>query len=126
MRSTIHAALAGVALALTLNVVPALASDGEVRSSCSGGPSELRLRVRPGDEGRLRVRFEIDGGAPGDRWQLFLSNDGVRVLARTKVADDGGRVRVRRGTEDGPGRDRISASGVNLDTGESCGASITV
>jgi len=117
--------LTGV-LALALIATTVRASDGEVRGSCSGGSAEFRLRVRPGDEGRLRVRFEIEGSGSGERWQLFLSNDGVRIIARTKLADDGGRVRVRRATEDGAGRDRISASGVNLDTGVSCSASVTV
>lgn len=121
---TLTVALVAVLLSSSIAGL-ARADDDEVRGACSGGASEFRLRVRP-DDGRLRVRFEIDGSASGDRWQLFLSNDGVRIVARTKVADEGGRVRVRRGTEDGAGRDRISAFGVNLDSGESCSASIAV
>ncbi len=126
MRFRIIAVLIGATLAVAVAAAPGLASDGEVRDSCSGGSSEFRLRVRPGDEGRLRVRFEIEGSGAGDRWQLFLSNDGVRIVARTKVADGGGHVRIRRGTEDGAGRDRIAASGVNLDTGESCAGSVSL
>jgi hypothetical protein len=101
------------------------ASDDEARGSCSGGPSDWRLRVRPEDGVELRVRFEIRGGEPGQRWQLFVSDNGTRVLARTKTSDDGGRVRVRKPTADQAGTDQIRASGVNVETGESCSGSVT-
>jgi len=59
MRFRILTVLLWTTLAVAVTAAPGLASDGEVRGSCSGGSSEFRLRVRPGDEGRLRVRFEI-------------------------------------------------------------------
>lgn len=121
-----HIALSLIAiLAIAITAGPVRAHDGEVHGSCSGGPSGFRLRVQPGVGDSLRVRFEIEGDEPGQRWQLFMSDNGARIYARTKVSDDEGRVRVRKATDDRPGRDRISATGVNLDTGESCAGSVS-
>lgn len=115
-----------VALVLTLAAGPAKAPNGEVRGSCSGGPSGFRLRVQPQDDASLRVRFEIEGGEEGQAWQLFMSDDGKRIYAGTKVAGDEGHVRARTATRDRAGRDRISATGVNLATGESCAGSVSI
>jgi len=110
-----------IALVLTLGAGPALAHD-EVsnRGSCSGGPSEWRLRVERESSTSLRVRFEIEGGEPDQVWQLFLSDNGTRIYAGSKGSDGGGEVRVRKVTPDRDGADRIKATGVNLATGESC------
>lgn len=110
------------ALVLSLVPVAVQARDGEVRrrGSCSGGPSEWELRVDRESRRYLRIRFEIRGGDEGQTWQLFLSNDGTRVYAGSKVSDDGGEVRVRKLARNRAGSDRIKASGVNLVTGESC------
>lgn len=105
--------------ALVLGATSALASE-DARGSCSGGPSEWRLVVGREDDRTLRIRFRIEDGEPDQAWQLFLSDDGVRVYAGTKVSNDDGRVQVRRLTTDLVGRDRIEAAGVNVDTGESC------
>lgn len=113
------------AIALVTTAAPAEAGDGETRGPCSGGPGELRLRVRH-DDGSLSVRLEIDSDGSDQPWQLFISDNGTRIYARTKVSDDDGRVRVRRVTDDRVGSDRVSASGVNLDTGESCAATVSV
>jgi hypothetical protein len=115
--------LAGL-LVLAL-AAPAGANDGEVHGSCSGGPSEFRLRVER-DDASLRVRFEIEGGEQGQSWQLFMSDDGKRIYAKTKAAGDEGHVRARILTRDRAGRDRIAATGVNLATGESCAGSVSV
>jgi hypothetical protein len=120
MRTRLSTWLLGL-LVLTIGASSALAGD-EVRQrgSCSGGPSEWRLRVEREDDTSLRVRFDIEGGASGQVWQLFLSDDGERIYAATKESGDGGEVRARRLTADRDGTDRIKATGVNLDTGESC------
>jgi hypothetical protein len=111
-------------LVVAFTAGPVLAHDDAARGSCSGGSSEFRLRGQHRDDGSLRIRFEIRGDASGERWQLFMSDNGRRIYARTRVADDGGRVRVQKRTDDRPGRDRISATGVNLNTGESCAGSL--
>lgn len=125
MRRKLLAVSVLTALVLLLAGDTLQASDDEARGPCSGGPSEWRLRIRPEDGSRLRVRFEIWGGEPGQAWQLFVSDNGTRILARTKVSDDGGRVRVRKLTSDRSGADLIKATGVNLQTGESCSGSVT-
>jgi hypothetical protein len=112
-------------LLLAAIAAPASAHGGEVRGSCSGGPSEYRLRVRQGDGDSLRVRFEIESEGAGERWQVFLSDNGTRIYARTRLSDGDGWIRVRKATEDRDGADRISASGVNLETGESCAGSVS-
>jgi len=113
-------------IVLTLGAGSALADD-EVRrhGSCSNGPSEWSLRVSRETSTTLRVRFEIEGGAPDQLWQLFLSDHGTRIFAGSKESDGGGQVRVRKITADRDGTDRIKASGVNLATGESCAGSLT-
>ncbi|HEU4529187.1 MAG TPA: hypothetical protein VFT80_14810 [Actinomycetota bacterium] len=111
--------------AFALGATPALATR-DARGSCSGGPSEWRLTVGREDDRTLRIRYRIEDGEPDQAWQLFISDDGVRVYAGTKASNDEGRVRVRRLTADRPGRDRIEAAGVNLETGESCSGRVTV
>jgi hypothetical protein len=112
------------ALVLAIMAPPALAGDDEARGSCSGGPGEWRLEVSAQGASTLRVRFEIEDVEPGETWQLFISDNGARVYAGTKVADDGGHVRVRTTTADRTGRDRVKATAVNVDIGTSCSASI--
>jgi hypothetical protein len=111
-------------LALALLAVPARAGEDEVRGTCSGGPGEWRLKVSRESSSRLRVRFEIDHAEPSETWQLFVSDNGVRVFAGSKVADDGGSVRVRTTTADRSGRDRVKATAVNVDSGATCSGSL--
>lgn len=96
---------------------------GERRGDCLSGPGEWRLVVQRKGPGTLRVRFELKDVASGERWQLFLSDDGVGIFSGTREADDGD-LRVRRLTHDRPGRDRISATAVDMDSGATCGGSL--
>lgn len=114
------------ALALTM-AAPAAARDDVLRrrGSCSGGPSDWKLVVRQETATALRVKFEIEGGAAGQTWQLFLSDNGDRIFADSRVSGDNGYVRVVRKPADRAGTDQIKASGVNLDSGESCSGSLT-
>ena len=106
-------------VSVVLGAVPALGSE-DARGSCSGGPGEWRLVVGRETDRTLGIRFRIEEGEPDQAWQLFISDDGDRVYAGTKVSNDEGRIRVRRLTADRAGRDRIEAAGVNLETGGSC------
>lgn len=117
-----------VALVLVATLTgAALADDERVerRGGCVGGPSEWRLLVRQETESSLRVRFEVDGDIEGQTWQLFISDDGVRIFAGSKVARDGGSLRVVREIHDRRGVDEIEARGVNLLTGETCGRAVS-
>ncbi len=126
MGTRVIAVMLAGALALSA-AAPAGASEDRVRrrGSCSGGPSEWKLVVRSESATTLRVRYEIEEGAPGQTWQLFISDNGTRVYAGNKVSDSTGEVRVGRKTADRPGTDLIKATGVNLVTGESCSGSVS-
>jgi hypothetical protein len=119
-----------LAIALALAVTVAVAAPAKAgdqtrrRGSCSGGPGGWELRVQREDAGRLRVRFEIHDVPTGQRWQLFLSDNGTRIYTGTKISRRGGEVRVRIVTRNRPGRDRIAASGVNTRTGTTCEGSL--
>jgi hypothetical protein len=116
--------LAAVLVALSVALAPAapVRADDEIRrhGSCEGGSGEWTLRVRRESRTTLRVRFAIEDAAPGHTWQLFLSDNGVRVFARSKVTDPDGEVRVRTLIRNRAGVDRIKASGVDLANGETC------
>jgi hypothetical protein len=122
----IRALTLAVCLCLVVGLASPVTAGGDVRrrGSCSGGPGEWSLRVQRESRRKLRVRFEIDDVPTGQRWQLFLSNDGHRVYSRTKTSRRGGEVRVRILIRNRPGRDRIAASGVNTRTGTTCEGSV--
>jgi hypothetical protein len=104
-----------------LIATPALA-DGhpsDRRGSCSGA-GQWRLRAGKKDPHTIEVRFEIDHVRPGQRWQLFLSDDGVRVFAGTRIADHSGALRAIKVATNRPGVDQIKGSGVNVTAGGSC------
>lgn len=94
------------------------------RGSCSG-PSSWELDVQR-DDGRLRVRFEIRGGKSGQKWNLFLSDNGVGFFAGSRISESNGHVEVRRRTRDRAGDDRIRAGGNNTATGETCRGRLTI
>lgn len=72
----------------------------------------------------LKVKLEIEHGASGQTWQLFLSDNGTRFFAGTRVSGVDGYVRVVRYPTDRSGTDLIKGTGVNTVTGESCAGSL--
>jgi hypothetical protein len=125
-------ALASVALALVLlGTGPSGAADsGQVylmqrnAGRCSGGNSTSVLAVSRYDRNTLRVRFSIAHSRPGQTWQVFGSNDRVRIFAVTKVTRSDGTVRVRRRTKDRRGPDHVKVAASNTDSGEACSAAV--
>jgi hypothetical protein len=89
------------------------------------GPSRWRLRVVQGS-GVLSVRFTIAGGAPDQRWNLYLDRNGLGFFQGARVSGIDGFLRVRRPTADGPGIDVIRAAGHNVVTGEICHGRVRV
>ena len=124
MRPDRRRALAAALLAVLVTAGPARA-DGDARKegSCSGS-GHWTLRVGRESPSRLRVRFAVHDVDAGETWQVFLSDDDVRILAGSRTATDDGRFRVRTLTRDRARRDRIEATAVNADTGASCEASL--
>jgi hypothetical protein len=112
-------------LALVLMTVASPASaDVDARGGCDGGPATWRLDAQREDARHLRVRYEVRSSDDGDRWHVFVSDDGVRVLAQTRTANDSGKVSLRIVIPDRPRRDRIAASAVDLDHGQTCSGSV--
>jgi hypothetical protein len=107
-----------------LAAVPALASgDSITRQGQCSGPAYWRLRVSRQSAATIRVRFDIKHAAAGDSWQLFLSDDGTRIFAGTRVADSQGELHAVKVTADRPGIDRVKGSGVNVTASGSCNGS---
>jgi hypothetical protein len=113
--------------AALLAAAPAAAGDDEVRrrGDCSGGEGDWDLRVKRIDRNTLEVRFKIDDVDSGERWQLFLSNNGDRVYSDTKVSNSEGEVRIRKRIRNRAGTDRIAASGLNESDGTTCQGSVS-
>ena len=107
--------------------ISAVAGGGDVerRGSCSGR-SDWRLRAREDDDGKLRVRYEVEGGRAGQEWHVFLSDNGVGFFAGTRISESGGFFEVRRRTADRAGTDTIRAGANNVVTGETCGGRVTL
>jgi hypothetical protein len=120
-RKPVAAVVLAVLTAGALLASPARARDDEIRreGACSG-PSDWRLRVRKEDAGKLGVRFEIEHGASGQVWEVFLSDNGARFFAGTRTSGSNGYLRVRKLTKDRSGNDRIKGYGYNRATGEIC------
>ena len=88
--------------------VPALA-DGHA----AGTPGTVRGRrvsgafaPAPKATGTIEVRFDIEHVHPGQRWQLFLSDNGARIFAGTRTADGDGEFRAIKVTTNRPGADQ--------------------
>ncbi len=118
-----------LAAALVTTVVagtPAQASVGRERQhgSCQG-PGHWTLGARH-SSGRLRVRFAVTDVDPHETWQVFLSDNGIRIRATSRVSGTKGSFRVRTPTRDRRGADHISATAVNAGDGGSCQASLTL
>jgi len=113
-------------LMLVATSTGARAGSGDVtRSGSCSGRGEWRLRVRHETATTIRVRFSIEHLDPGDTWQLFVSDNGTRIVSTSRVVDTGGEVRVTRVTANRGGDDRIRASGVNVTDGGSCDGVLT-
>ena len=106
--------------------IPALAAGSSIQreGSCQG-PGDWRLRVSRESATTIRVRFDIEHVDSGDSWQLFLSDNGARIFAGSRIADPKGEVHATKITADRPGKDRIKGSGVNVTAGGSCSGALT-
>jgi hypothetical protein len=114
----------GAALSMTLAVVgtsPALANDADVirRGSCSGS-TDWKLKLSP-EDGGIEVEYEVDSNVNGQRWQVRIKKNGVRVFAGARVTSPpSGSFEARVVTSDSAGADRFRARAVNPATGEVC------
>lgn len=111
-------------LASSLTATPARADDTVKASGSCSGPGSWALTTRSETTSTIKVRFTIEHVAVGSTWQLFLSDNGVRILATTKTVGSDGEVRAGKITGDRSGTDHIKASGVNISAGGSCAGSL--
>ena len=93
------------------------------RTGHCDGTTTWSLSVTQYDATRLRVRFALANSTPGQTWQLFGSDNGVRVFLVNRVVSPTGTASVRRYVKDRPGTDTIKATGLNS-IGEGCIASL--
>ena len=64
--------------------------------------------------------------APGQSWQLFISDNGTRIYSATRNSGSQGEIRVSKNTRDRSGRDHIAANAVNSATGSTCEGSVSI
>jgi hypothetical protein len=112
--------VAALSLLLAATASPALAGRAVTRDGSCSGRGEWTLRVRRETSTTIRVRFLIERADPGDTWQLFLSDNGIRIFSASRVADADGELRAVKVTSNRSGTDRIKGSGVNISSGGSC------
>ena len=95
------------------------------RGDCSG-PSEWKLVVRKEDAGTLRVKLEVEGGRSGQKWHVFLSDNGTGFFAGSRISGSNGYFEVSRRTANRAGSDTIRAGASNTVTGETCNGKATL
>jgi hypothetical protein len=93
--------------------------------SCSLGETNYTLTVVRYDATRLRVRFVVSNSAVGQSWQLFGSDDGLRIFAVARVASWTGVAKVTKLIPDRAGTDTVKATANNILTGEICQGSVS-
>jgi len=128
--------LAGALLLLALTSLPTLPAHADPADGSSvspmvqadggcTGPSTWVL-VGKHVDGTLRIRYVIRGGKEGQKWNVFLSDNGTGFFAHARTSHAGGKVVVTTETPDLTGKDKISAGANNVPTGESCGGHIAL
>jgi hypothetical protein len=110
--------LALVSLLVVTGPVAAFETATVRRGACSG-PSGWRLAVVR-DAGLLRVRLAVRGGRAGQRWNVFMDDNGERFFAGIRISGSEGFWVVRRRVPNRAGPDRIGFGAHNVATGETC------
>jgi hypothetical protein len=121
-----RAVLAALAAALLLTpasqaAASPIATPPRTHGTCSG-PSHWALAVHMNASGGLTVRFALGGGAQGQRWHVFMDDDGAGFFQGARVSVAGGVVRIVRRTANLAGVDTIRVSASDTATLETCRA----
>lgn len=92
------------------------------RGLCELSSAHWVLTVQPGVVPKtLRVRFVVRGAAPGDIWQILLSDGNHGLPAVDRVVGLDGSFRLIRVVRDRPRHDHFIVSANNRDgSGETC------
>ena len=121
----------GVALIALVALLPmssAHAQSSSLRSrrtveragQCNSGSAKWDLKAKRAPGGRIYVEFEVDSIPRGSRWQLFVSQNGRRIVAANRTARTSRGVQVNKVSGNRNGKDRFHAAAVNRRTGTSC------
>jgi hypothetical protein len=99
---------------------------GKTAAGTCSASSTSKIKVKA-DNGRIETEFEVDQNVVGDTWKVKLSDNGSVVARgqRTTVAPSGS-FTFRRLIPNLAGTDHVSATAMNLSTGETCSASISL
>jgi hypothetical protein len=124
-RALVVGALVAVVFAASF---PALAetpaADASVRSVVTrgrcNGPSHWRLALRNEGGRILFVRLLVKGGRAGQRWNIFMDDNGRGFFAGSRISHEGGLFAVARRIANRPGTDHIHFAAHNVVTGEQC------
>jgi hypothetical protein len=91
---------------------------------CTGGDSTYSLVLSRYDRNTLRVRFRITNSRRGHTWQIFGSDNGMRIFAVKRVVPSDGSVSVKRRIADRHRVDRVKVASSNSNSGEACNATL--
>jgi hypothetical protein len=128
--TSLGASMTGVVLVLGLGLAaPVAAKDGSgdarARGNCSRS-TDWQLRAKA-EDGRIRVRFDVDSNRSGQQWIYTIRRDGaVTASGKRTTKSSGGSFRVERAVADAPGTNRITATARNAKTREYCRAALTI
>ena len=115
-------------LSIVMLLAASSATAGEIavvrRNACTG-PSHWRLRVVQ-DAGVLRVRLTVRGGRAGQRWNIFMDDDGTGFFAGHRISGEDGFWVVRKRAQNHAGADSIRFGAHNVITGETCSGRASV
>jgi len=103
---------------------PVAAGGGVQKDGHCSRYSDWELRAQP-DDGRIRVRGEVDSNRTGQRWRWRILHDGA-VTARGRATTRGrGSFEVERLILNAPGEDHIGWRAINRASGETCRGRLT-
>jgi hypothetical protein len=110
------------ALALgTFSAVPAYAKSAKIQKqgTCSKG-SHWTLTVSH-DAGRIQTEFEVDSNRVGQKWNVVIADNGVRVFSGARITKaPSGSFTVAPRPANRAGLDHIVATAKAVKSGETC------
>jgi hypothetical protein len=100
---------------------PTLGLTVKAHGDCSG-PSEWTLSLHASPASLLTVKYSVKGGRSGQRWNVFVDDNGRGVFAGSRTSGTKGAFSVSVSVANLLGRDKISVASNDTATGETCHA----
>lgn len=108
------------ALAVEAPAADASARSVVTRGLCRDGPSHWRLSIVKETGRTLLTRLLVKGGRAGQRWNIFMDDNGRGIFAGSRVSRDQGLFAVTRRIANRRGVDHIHFAAHNVVTGDQC------